>query len=380
MILELTGAAALGIWIYLLLARGAFWREFGRDAKAPPGPASPPSIAAIVPARNEAALVGRAVRSLAAQQYAGRFHIVLVDDHSTDGTAGAAYAAAGHEALTVVQAGPLPRGWTGKLWAVSEGIRHAAASAPDYYLLTDADIVHPPDSLNRLASRAAAGEYDLVSFMVRLACETPAEHALIPAFVFFFFMLYPPAWVRNRGRRTAAAAGGCLLIRREALERIGGIQAVRGAWIDDCALAGAVKSHGGRVWLGLDSDTRSVRAYETFGEVGRMISRSAFTQLRHSGTMLAGAALGLVLTFLAPPLLALLVPGRAAMLGGAAWLLMSLAYLPAVRYYRQSWVWAPVLPLVAAFYLGATIHSAFAYWFGAGSGWKGRKITRTSAP
>ncbi|HMC58868.1 MAG TPA: glycosyltransferase, partial [Candidatus Solibacter sp.] len=248
----------------------------------------------------------------------------------------------------------------------------------EYLLLTDADIVHSPDNLSSLVARAASGGYDMVSYMAMLECRTLAEQALIPAFVFFFFMLYPPVWVALTkpagGRhRTAGAAGGCILIRRAALERLGGIARISGELIDDCALARAVQDTGGRVWLGLSTATRSVRPYAGFGEIGRMISRTAFTQLGHSVWLLIGTVAGLVLTYLAPPLLTLLVPrGAASGLGAIAWLSMSVAYYPAVRYYRRPPFWAPLLPLVAVFYLAATVHSALAYWRGAGGLWKGR--------
>ena len=378
MLLDLTGALAVAVWLYLLLARGGFWRM--RDA--PPEGALPgkaPAIVAVIPARNEADVVGRALASLASQQYSGDFHIVLVDDGSADGTAAAARAAGRPEALTVISGAPLPAGWTGKLWAVAQGIRQAMRFQPDYLLLTDADILHPVTNLAGLAARAESGGYDLVSYMATLECRTLPERTLIPAFVFFFFMLYPPAWIRSSRRQTAGAAGGCILIRRRALERIGGLEAIRGELIDDCALAAAVKRNGGRVWLGLSAATRSLRPYETFGEIGRMISRTAFTQLRCSAALLAGTVLGLAVTYLAP--LVLVFGGRVGtlprFLGAGAWLLMSIAYFPALRFYRRSPLWAPLLPLAAAFYLGATVHSAFAYWRGAGGMWKGR--TQASA-
>ena len=367
------GAFGLAAWIYLVAARAGFWREFARRADAAPAKgqaAALPGIVAIVPARNEAPLVGRAIGSLAAQQYGGPFHIVLVDDESSDGTAEAARAAAPATLLTVVRARPLPAGWTGKLWAIAEGIRQLPFE-PDCLLLTDADIVHPAGSLAALAARMGDG-YDLVSFMVTLACLSTAERTIIPAFVFFFFLLYPPARVRSRRHSVAAAAGGCMLIRREALARIGGIEAIRSELIDDCALAAAVKRSGGGVWLGLGADTHSIRRYATFGEVGSMISRSAFTELRHSAALLLASALGLTLTFLAPPLLTLFAPQPAAGLGACAWLLMAVAYLPALRFYRAPWYWAPLLPAVAAFYLGCTLDSAVSYWRGAGGLWKGR--------
>jgi hopene-associated glycosyltransferase HpnB len=371
MLLELAGAAALAVWIYLLLGRGGFWRM----CDAPPEgalPAVPPAVVAVIPARNEALVVARAIGALARQRYPGEFHMVLVDDDSADGTAGAARSAAPARLLEVVRAGRVPAGWTGKLWAASEGIRAAQRFQAEYLLLTDADIVHPPENLSALVARAGSGGYDMVSFMATLECRTLAERALIPAFVFFFFMLYPPAWISSLRRGTAAAAGGCILIRRDMLERVGGLAGIRSEMIDDCALARAVRRRGGRVWMGLSAATRSVRGYASLGEIGRMISRSAFAQLHHSVWLLTGTLLGLALTYMVPPALALAAPAPAAALGACGWLSMSIAYFPALRFYRRSPLWAPLLPAIAAFYLGATIHSAVCYWRGAGGMWKGR--------
>jgi hopene-associated glycosyltransferase HpnB len=367
MLLTLTGAVSLAVWLYLLVARGGFWRMRG---EVPAGrlrtPA--PSVTAVMPARNEADVVGLSVASLAAQLYPGEFNMILVDDESQDGTAAIAFQTAPE--LRVVTARPRPAGWTGKIWAVAEGVRTVQS---DYVLLTDADIVHPPDHLAMLVARAQEGGYDLVSYMVRLQCRTLAEQALIPAFVFFFFLLYPPAWIRDPRVRTAGAAGGCILIRRTALERIGGMARIAGELIDDCALARAVKSSGGRVWLGLSDRAASIRQYGTFGEIGQMISRTAYTQLGYSPLVLAGTVLGLALTYLAPPLLTLAAPrGAASGLGALAWLLMTAAYFPAVRYAKLPWFWAPLLPAIALFYMGATLHSAYGHWRGRGGMWKGR--------
>ena len=372
MFLVAAGAVSVAVWLYLLAARGGFWlmRDAPRQGVLP---AAAPSVVAVVPARNEAETVGRAVASLAAQKYPGAFHIVLVDDASTDGTAEAARAAASPGILTVIRGRPLPPGWSGKLWAVDQGVREAARFSPGYLLLTDADIEHPPGNLAALTARAESGPIDLVSYMAALHCRTLAERALVPAFVFFFFMLYPPAWVADPRRATAGAAGGCMLVKRAALEGIGGLVAIRGELIDDCALARAVKAGGGRVWLGLSAATRSVRSYAGFAEIGRMISRTAFTQLNYKAAWLAGTAVGLAVTCLLPPALALAAPGGAARwLGAAAWAMMSVAWFPALRFYRRSPLWAPLLPLVAAFYLGATFHSAISYWRGRGGMWKGR--------
>lgn len=369
---QAVGGISVAIWLYLLFARGGFWRM---REEPPEGivPDPTPPVVAVIPARNEAEVVGQAVASLAAQQYPGAFHIVLADDDSEDGTGAIAQSAAGPERLSVVRTTQLPQGWTGKLWAVSEGIGAAQNYPAEFLLLTDADIVHNPDNLSALVARAVAGRYDLVSYMATLECRTLAEQALVPAFVFFFFMLYPPAWIGSARHRTAGAAGGCILIRRSTLERLGGIGCIRDQLIDDCALAHAVQAAGGRIWLGLSTATRSIRPYAGFGEIGRMISRTAFTQLGHSSWLLAGTVVGLVLTYLAPPLLTVLAPrGAASGLGALAWLLMSAAYYPAVRYYRRPLFWAPLLPLIAVFYLAATVHSAVAYWRGAGGLWKGR--------
>jgi len=371
MILPLLGAATLAVWIYLLAFRGGFWRmESAQPMDAMN--ALTPAVVAVIPARHEAEVVGRAIRSLAGQDYGGEFHIVLVDDGSSDGTADAARAAAGTGLLTVVRGAPLPDGWTGKLWAVSQGVAEADRRAPEFLLLTDADITHPPSNLRDLVTRAERDGYDLVSYMARLSCRTTAERALIPAFVFFFFLLYPPAWIRDPRRAAAGAAGGCMLVRREALARVGGIGAIRRAWIDDCALARAIKKHGGKVWLGISEQTRSIRGYADFGEAGRMISRSAFTQLHHSAWLLAATVAGLLLTYAAPPALALAATGSARWLGTAAWLTMAFCYWPAVRFFGRPAYEAFGLPLVALFYLAATVHSAWEWWRGGGGQWKGR--------
>jgi hopene-associated glycosyltransferase HpnB len=332
------------------------------------------SVAVIIPARNEAATAGQAVCSLLQQKYAGRLHIFLVDDDSSDGTAETALRAAEaigkSDRLTIVSARPLPAGWTGKVWALSEGLREAAVLGADYFLLTDADIVHGPHALAEMVMRAETGGYDLVSRMARLSCSSRAEHALIPAFVFFFFMLYPPAWVARRDRPTAAAAGGCILVRADALARIGGFEAIRGELIDDCALARVVKPSGA-IWLGLAEDTHSLRVYSGWREVEAMIARTAFTQLRHSPLLLAATLVAMALTFLAPPAL-LLSGGWPALCGAASWGMMAAAYAPTLRFYRCSLLWAPLLPLIGLFYMAATVLSALLHWRGRSGLWKGR--------
>jgi hopene-associated glycosyltransferase HpnB len=368
-------ALSLAVWVYLLLGRGWFWRPYDGDPVPPPR--RWPSVAAIIPARNEAAVVGDAIASLLAQRYAGSFRVMLVDDHSTDGTAAAARAAAtalGKDGqLAVLSAPPLPPGWTGKLWALSAGIEaiEAGGDPPELYLFTDADIVHSPDDLAGLVARAEAERRDLVSEMVLLRCRSAAERLLIPAFVFFFAMLYPFRWSNDPGRATAAAAGGCVLLRRGAYCRIGGLAAIHGALIDDCALAKAVKSSGGSIWLGLTRTTRSVRPYPGIGDVWRMVARTAYAQLRYSPLLLAGTVLGLLVTYLAPVAL-IFAGGRTAWLAAAAWAAMTLAYLPMVRFYALSPLWALLLPAAASVYLAATVDSARRYWQGAGGEWKGR--------
>lgn len=352
----------------MLLARGGFWRVAEQSAPACEFP--PRRIVVIIPARNEAPVVGKAIASLVSQDYAGDVHLFLVDDHSEDGTAAVAERAANGR-LNVIRAGLLPAGWTGKLWAISEALRVAEPLKPDYFLLTDADIVHAPDNLRNLVARAEAGGLDLVSVMVKLHCRSLAERALIPAFVYFFFQLYPPGWIASRNHRTAGAAGGCLLIRQAALRKIGGIDSIRGELIDDCALAQRVKALG-TIWLGMTNSTYSIRDYRTPGEIHQMISRTAFTQLRHSFWWLLATILGIAVVYLAPPLLVLSGDRLAAALGAAAWLLMAISYVPVLRFYDQPLAGATMLPVIALFYATATIDSAVRYCMGRGGRWKGR--------
>jgi len=369
------GAMSLAVWIYLVFARGGFWRLKADDLPATPTATQSMRIAVIVPARNEAATIASAIRSLLHQDYSGEMQIFLVDDHSSDGTAENARQAAAEtersEQLTIVAANPLPPGWTGKLWALSEGIAAAKEFAPDYCWFTDADVIHEQDVVQRLLARAETDRFDLVSLMVKLRSKSFAERMLIPAFVFFFFKLYPPEWIASPRKRTAAAAGGCILVRAATLARIGGIAAIRNQLIDDCALAREVKRSGGSIWLGVTEQSRSVRAYESFRAVGRMISRTAFTQLHHSALLLGGVILAMLVTYVVP--VALLADGDSARwLGLAAWTLMVIAYLPTLRFYRLSRFWALLLPLTATFYIGATVGSALQYWSGSGGAWKGR--------
>jgi hopene-associated glycosyltransferase HpnB len=381
------GFLTLLIWAYLVLARGGFWRispapssliSAQKDLPENGPQMNPVRIAVIIPARNEGDVVDRALRSLLQQQGVHRIHIFLVDDASTDGTAQAARTAAIAERqaqnLTIVDGNPLPPGWSGKLWAMQQGVEQAGKTAPDFFLFTDADIEHAPDSIATLVSIAQAGPYDMASFMVKLHCQSVAEKLLIPAFVYFFFKLYPPAWIANPHRSEAGAAGGCILIRPTALEKAGGLAAIRQKVIDDCSLAARVKGNGGRLWLGASATTRSVRPYEGFSGIGRMISRSAFNQLRHSNFLLLVSILGMAATYLLPPALALAAHRRLApaALGGTAWLFMVLSYWPVLRLYGLNPLWALTLPVAGVFYVGATFHSAWKYWIGRGGEWKGR--------
>ena len=361
-------------WSYLVLARGAFWHLKSDTVDATDNEELSTCIAAVVPARNEAEFIGPVITSLLGQSRA--MSVFLVDDESTDGTADVARRTAEKAgkpaALIVIQSQPLPAGWTGKLWAMHQGIECARALNPQWLMLADADVIHDAETVANLTCIASQGHYDLVSFMVKLHCESLAERLLIPAFVYFFFMLYPPAWIRDARHSTAGAAGGCMLVRSEALERAGGLGAIRGALIDDCSLARLMKQHGGRLWLGLTDHSHSLRRYETFAEVERMVSRTAFNQLNHSSLLLLGTVAGMVITYLLPPLLLLSSSKVALVLGAAAWAAMTITYLTMVRYYRLNPAWALSLPLAALFYLGATVHSALKYWSGSGGDWKGR--------
>jgi hopene-associated glycosyltransferase HpnB len=377
----LIGAVAclpLVIWAYLVVGRGGFWLARERDDRGePPEPKAWPAVTAVVPARDEADVIARSIGSLLAQDYPGPLRVILVDDNSSDGTARAARDAAdalAHgERLTVVSGAPLPAGWTGKLWAMKQGIANASEDAepPKYLLLTDADIAHAPDNLRRLVARAEAHGLVLTSLMAKLSCVNGPERLLIPAFVYFFDMLYPFAWVNDGKNRLAAAAGGCMLARADALEAAGGIAAIRTAIIDDCAL-GAVMKQRGPIWLGLTERAHSLRPYVTVGEIGRMISRSAYAQLGYSPLLLAGTLVGMVLTYLAAPLVTIFAPGPWRFVGLIAWALMTLSFLPMLRFYRRSPLWSLALPLIGALYTAFTVQSAIDVWRGRGGVWKGR--------
>ncbi|MEV6124038.1 glycosyltransferase [Streptomyces sp. NPDC052077] len=381
---------SLAVWLWLLLGQGFFWRT---DVRLPEEeePAEWPPVCVVVPARDEAGVLPASLPSLLAQEYPGRAEVFLVDDGSTDGTGELARELARRAnglPLTVSSPGEPPPGWTGKLWAVRHGIALARAREPAFLLLTDADIAHAPDSLRRLVAAAGPGGFDVVSQMARLRVESTWERLVVPAFVYFFAQLYPFRWIAGRdGRagatRTAAAAGGCVLLRTRAAERARIPDSIRDAVIDDVALARAVKAGGGRVWLGLADGVDSVRPYPRLGDLWRMVSRSAYAQLRHSPLLLVGTVLGLTLVYLVPP--AAVVAGAAgggaatAVPGGAAWLVMAATYVPMLRYYGQPWWLAPLLPFTALLYLLMTVDSAVLHHRGRGAAWKGRTYARPGA-
>lgn len=380
-----TAAGSLAAWLWLLLGQGFFWRT---DVRLPPrrDPDDWPSVCVVVPARDEAAVLPLSLPSLLGQDYPGRAEVFLVDDGSTDGTGELARELAEARPglpLTVVSPGEPPAGWTGKLWAVRHGIGEARACAPEYLLLTDADIAHAPDSLRTLVAAARTGGFDVVSQMARLRVESLWERLVVPAFVYFFAQLYPFRWIGRRGARTAAAAGGCVLLRTEAAERARIPDAIRQAVIDDVALARAVRGAGGRLWLGLAERVDSVRPYPRLHDLWRMVSRSAYAQLRHNPPLLLGTVAGLAVVYLVPPvaLLAGAVAGdmAAAASGAAAWLVMAGTYGPMLRYYRQPLWLAPLLPFTAFLYLLMTVDSAVRHYQGRGAAWKGRTYTRPDA-
>jgi hopene-associated glycosyltransferase HpnB len=367
----------LAIWLYLLSGRGAFWLARERDDGSTAGKGFWPAIAAIIPARDEAECVGATVASLLRQDYPGEFTLILVDDQSRDATAqvarDAAAALGAGMRLNVLAGRALPSGWTGKLWAQQQGVEAAEAASPPpaYLLFTDADIVYGPDALKGLVARAQSGGYVLTSLMVKLRCVTLAERIFIPAFVFFFQMLYPFAWANDPRRATAAAAGGCMLVRREVLREAGGMAAIRSALIDDCALAKKLKASG-PIWIGLTERVSSIRAYPALEDIRRMVSRTAYAQLNYSPLLLAGTVLGLTITYVAPVLLTAFAGGTARLLGIVAWLAMALAFQPTLRFYRVSMLWGLALPAIAAIYMAFTLDSAYQHARGRGGMWKGR--------
>ncbi|MGW1184986.1 glycosyltransferase [Streptomyces drozdowiczii] len=376
---------SLVAWVWLLVGQGFFWRT---DQRLPrrADPDVWPSVAVVVPARDEAEMLPVSLPSLLAQDYPGAAEIFLVDDCSKDGTGDVARALSvryGGLPVTVVSPGEPEPGWTGKLWAVRHGMALARTREPEYLLLTDADIAHEPDSLRELVAAAESGGFDLVSQMARLRVASVWERLVVPAFVYFFSQLYPFRWINRKGGRTAAAAGGCVLLRADAAVRAGVPDSIRQAVIDDVSLARAVRRSGGRIWLGLADRVDSVRPYPCLADLWRMVSRSAYAQLRHNPLVLLGTVLGLALVYLAPPvtLVAGVLGGSAvaAWAGGLAWAVMAGTYMPMLGYYRQSLWMAPLLPFTALLYLLMTVDSAVRHYRGRGAAWKGRTYARPEA-
>lgn len=376
--LVLVAGIGLAAWLYLLLFNGGFWlsgeREEAEQNKFPE-PKRWPRVTAVIPARNEADMLPGSLTSLVKQDYPGEFSVVLVDDQSTDGTAeiARAIAAASNRDVTVVSGGPLPPRWTGKVWAMHQGIATASSvdAPPDYLLLTDADIGYSPGVLKSLVASSIANGRAMTSVMAKLKCDSLAERWLVPAFIFFFEMLYPFRRVNRSTDRTAAAAGGCMLVDRTALERAGGIAAIRGALIDDCALGKLLKTQG-PIWLGLSDRVLSLRPYEAFEDIRRMVARSAYAQLRYSPVLLAGTVIAMLVIYVAPPALAVFAGYPANILGAATYLLMFIAYQPTLRFYNRSAIWGFALPLIAMAYVGFTLDSAYQHVRGRGGLWKGR--------
>ncbi len=381
---------SLLIWIYLLIFRGQFWLANQKVELESKELIAAPSVCIIIPARNEADVLPISLKSLLAQDYSGEFSIILVDDQSEDGTGEVAKEVAKQcqksDKLIVVLGQPLPSGWSGKLWAIEQGIRLVKQQNlnTDYLLLTDADIEHHSTNLKELVAEAEAKNLALVSLMVRLKTETFWEQFLIPAFVFFFQKLYPFSWVNNPKRKMAAAAGGCILIRSEVLDKIGGIESVKNALIDDCSLASQVKSYLQShpeipfkgIWLGLSEKTKSLRSYDSLDTIWNMVARTAYTQLYYSPLLLLGTVFSMIIVYLVPPMslmLGLLIGNNLiASLGLLSWLLMTVSYLPTLRLYQLSPLWGLSLPIIAFLYTLMTIDSAIRHWQGKGGGWKGR--------
>lgn len=369
----------LAIWVGLTFFRGNFWQADQITSSPTAELDTWPDIVAVIPARNEASSIGRTVSSLLTQDYPGTLSVIVVDDNSDDGTADIARAAAGKnvDRLSIISGMPLAEGWSGKLWAVNQGIEGSQNSngSSRYILLTDADITHTPGNLRWLVGKAETSALDLVSEMVMLRCQSFWEKLLIPAFVFFFQKLYPFPQVNNPKHSVAAAAGGCILVRRAALAKAGGITAIKDRLIDDCSLAALIKANG-PIWLGLTERSHSLRVYDRLGEIWHMVARTAFVQLDHSILQLIGTVIGMVIIYLAAPLMTIygLINGNAvlSLAGGGAWLLMAAVYTPTLRLYKLNLLWAIVLPISGLIYTAMTVDSARLYWAGRGGAWKGR--------
>jgi len=377
---DFIAAAALAGWLYLIAARGGFWLASVRDDPGPSLQAPWPTVVAVVPARDEASCVAESIGSLLDQNYPGTFSVILVDDQSDDDTAALALRAAqtrgASDRLSVVSGQTPPAGWMGKTWAQQQGVELAQRQSPSYLLLTDADIVHAPDTLTWLVAQAQSTGSVLTSLMAKLNRESFAERMLVPAFIFFFQMLYPFRWVNLPHRATAAAAGGCMLVGCDALARAGGIAAIRDAVIDDCALARKMKTCG-PIWLGLTERARSIRPYPRLGDIRKMVARSAYAQLHYSPIVLVGTVAGLALIYAAPVLLALFGGGLAQVLGLVSWALMAMSFAPTLRFYRLHLLWGVALPAIAIVYLAFTIDSAHQHARRGGALWKGRVALKT---
>ncbi len=368
---------SLVIWLYLCLFYGRFWHSDQILTHNSVNNTDLPGVVCIIPARDEAESIGRTVRSLLDQDYAGDFSIVVVDDNSSDGTSAAVRAVlrdrAEEKRVRIIEGKPLEDGWVGKMWAVGQGV--AAAGDADYLLLTDADIEHAPDNVTGLVAKAENERLGLVSLMVRLRCISVWERLLIPAFIYFFQKLYPFPRVNDPNSTVAAAAGGCMLVHAGTLRSAGGIAAIRDRVIDDCALARLIKPHR-PVWIGLSEETHSLRAYDGLMPIWRMVARTAYVQLDHNPLWLAGTIAGMLVLYLMP-LLALSVGlmsgdfGMAA-LGAATWLVMAWTYLPTLDLYRLNGFWALTLPLAGVLYTQMTLDSARLHYQGRGAAWKGR--------
>jgi hopene-associated glycosyltransferase HpnB len=368
-IISFVGLAA---WVYLLGFRGMFWRLRERDDDDAAASCSAwPPVVAIVPARDEIETIERAIGGLLAQDYPGPFRILLVDDQSSDGTGARAQALDNGGRLEVLRGSEPPPGWTGKLWALKQGAVHAAAAGPAYLWFTDADIVHTPDNLRQLVARAQGGRMVMVSLMAKLRCDSFAERFLVPAYVFFFAMLYPFSWVNRAANAMAAAAGGCVLVDRAALERAGSIDSIRGEIIDDCALARRLKKQG-PIWLGLTERAVSIRPYPHLSDVRRLIARSAYAQLHYSPILLLGTLAAMLAIYAAPPFLALLAADEARAAAGLSWICMAAVFQPILHFYRRSPLWGVALPVIGLFYAAFTVDSAIQFWRGQGGMWKGR--------
>ncbi len=391
-ILAILASLSFVAWVYLLLARGSYWQadqRLDRDSSSLADDAIPwPSVSAVIPARNEADLLPKTLPPLLAQDYPGPFHIFLVDDQSIDGTASAAQQAAhtckATDRLTVCAAKPLPPDWRGTVWAMAQGVQQSEKTGADLLFLTDADIAHEPYVLRSLVAKLCSDRLDLVSLMATLQVKSGWDRLLIPAFVYFFSKLYPFRWVNDPQKRKAGAAGGCILVRRDCLQKTGGLSAIAGAIIDDCALGKLIKHAGGCIWMGMTQDVKSLRPYESIKSIWNMVARTAYDQLRYSPLLLASTVVGMLLVYLLPPVGTVLgavaiASGQTLILGAwllstaaAAWALMAGSYLPMLKHYRLSPLLSVLLPLSALLYTLMTIASAVRFWRGLGGSWKGR--------